>query len=218
MVVLRRASPPQQSTLRTLGRFIDILSPASSAMQRSQVYLVQSHDNATGSMTLKHDTAVLNVANIDRKANLARIKTVLIKMTHALDGIYMEQGFKVIVHLLGGLGMAGDGSGRAGSTTHTGELFTGAGTETHAGLYVVDGAVVPRSLGANPFATITALAERSVEAVALRLGCTVDLDSRADFERTWERHCDVMPTRLSFFETLTGDIYVSGTRSQMALN
>ncbi|OQN98005.1 hypothetical protein B0A48_16310 [Cryoendolithus antarcticus] len=215
---LRRAYPPRQSTLRKLRRFVDILNPMSSAMQRSQVYLVPSHDNATGSMTLQNDTAVLNVSNIGRKANLARIKTLLIKITHALDGVFMEQGFKVIVHLLGGLGMAGDGSGRTGSTTHTGELFTGAGSETHAGLYVVDGAVVPRSLCANPFATITALAERSVEAAALRLGCAIDLDSRADFERTLGRYCDVLPTELPFFETMTGDIYVSGTRSQVTLN
>ncbi|OQO13754.1 hypothetical protein B0A48_01985 [Cryoendolithus antarcticus] len=215
---LRRVSPPRQSTLRTLGRFVDILNPVSSAMQRSQVYLVQSHDNATGSISLKHDTALLNVANIDRKANLARIKTVLTKMTHALDGIFMEQGFKVIVHLLGGLGMAGDGSGRTGSTTHAGELFTGSGSETHAGLCVVDGAVVPRSLGANPFATITALAERSVEAAALMFGCTIDLDSRADFDRTWKTCCDAVPTELSFFETMTGEVYVSGTRSQITLN
>nr|OQO29666.1 hypothetical protein B0A51_02571 [Rachicladosporium sp. CCFEE 5018] len=215
---LRRVSAPGQSTLRTLGRFVDILNPASSAIQRSQVYLVQSHDNATGSMTLKHDTAVLNVANIDRAANLARIKTLLIKMTHALDGIFMEQGFKVIVHLLGGLGMAGDGSGRTGSTTHTGELFTGAGTETHVGLYIVDGAVVPGSLRANPFATITALAERSVEAAAVCHGCAIDLESRADFDKSWETTSAAAPSTLSFFESMTGHIIASGTRSQMTLN
>jgi cholesterol oxidase len=52
-------------------------------------------------------------------------------------------------HPLGGcvLGQATDGYGR----------LTG-----HPGLYVVDGSLVPGSLGVNPFVTITALAERNV--------------------------------------------------------
>lgn len=35
----------------------------------------------------------------------------------------------------------------------------------HKGLYVVDGSLVPGSLGVNPFVTITALAERNMERI-----------------------------------------------------
>ena len=58
--------------------------------------------------------------------------------------------------------MARDGTAATGATNHYGELLTGRGSETHPGLIVSDGAVIPTSLGVNPFATITALAERSL--------------------------------------------------------
>ena len=55
-----------------------------------------------------------------------------------------------------------------------GEVFTGNGTEVHDGLVVCDGALVPAALGVNPFATITALAERSVELAAKERHINID--------------------------------------------
>ncbi|MDX0760382.1 FAD-binding protein [Sinorhizobium medicae] len=58
-------------------------------------------------------------------------------------------------HPLGGCGMAASSS--AGVVNHAGEVFG------YPGLYVVDGAVVPRPIGLNPSKTIAALAERTLE-------------------------------------------------------
>ena len=58
--------------------------------------------------------------------------------------------------------MSSDGSGPLGVTNHKGQLLKGLEKECHKVVLVVDGSVVPLALGANPFATITALAERSV--------------------------------------------------------
>lgn len=69
--------------------------------------------------------------------------------------------------------MARDGTGATGVTNHAGELFSGQGSETHKGLIVTDGALVPVALGANPFATIAALAERSLELYAEREGLVI---------------------------------------------
>lgn len=63
--------------------------------------------------------------------------------------------------------MARDNTGATGVTNHLGEVFVGNDTsETHSGLIVTDGALIPTALGANPLATIAALAERAVDEYA----------------------------------------------------
>ena len=74
--------------------------------------------------------------------------------------------------------MSSDGSGALGVTNHKGQLLKGDEEECHKGIVVVDGSVIPLALGANPFATITALAERSVEEVAKENGLQIDYSTK----------------------------------------
>ena len=61
-----------------------------------------------------------------------------------------------------------------GIVSHKGEVFAGrAALRRIDGLYVVDGSVIPRSLGVNPLLTITALAERTMLHLAQDNGLTV---------------------------------------------
>jgi hypothetical protein len=148
---------------------------------------------------------------VGRKSTISSIKQLLIKITHAFGGAYIEQVCKVTVHPLGGLGYAGEGTGRTGSANHMGELFTGNGVEVHARLFVVDGLIISRSLAANPLVTITAAAERSVELLAEKYGPRIDL-LRAGPTRKHSR-----PSTVTFPEKMQGTVDFGGCSAQLVL-
>ncbi|KAK9235613.1 Alpha/Beta hydrolase protein, partial [Lipomyces kononenkoae] len=81
----------------------------------------------------------------------------------------------ITVHSIGGCVMSVDGT--SGVTNHKGQVFKYSDgkskSDVHTGLYVVDGAVIPTALGVNPFLTITALAERTVELAAKDRGWVI---------------------------------------------
>lgn len=74
--------------------------------------------------------------------------------------------------------MSKDETGASGVVNHLGEVFKGNGSEVYDGLVVCDSSVIPAAVGVNPFATITALAERSVELVAKKKGIAIDYETR----------------------------------------
>ncbi|SDT20217.1 GMC oxidoreductase [Actinoplanes derwentensis] len=112
-----------------------------------------SYDSSTGSVGLNW-TAAQNAPSA------AAAKRVFDTINAAQGTVYRTDlfgsnkvwGDELTYHPLGGcvLGQATDGYGRLNG---------------YPGLYVVDGSLIPGSIGVNPFVTITALAERNIEKI-----------------------------------------------------
>jgi cholesterol oxidase len=99
----------------------------------------------------------------------ARVDEALTRAAEAVGARYIKgplaatsMGTKpATAHPLGGCGM-GEGA-ETGVVNHKCQVFDRKGGDSvYAGLYVCDGAVIPRSIGVNPLLTITALAERAM--------------------------------------------------------
>lgn len=73
----------------------------------------------------------------------------------------------VTVHPLVGCPMGEDGS--HGVVDHFGNVFRDDTQAVHDGLYVADGSIIRSALEVNPFLTISALAERTVENIVASL-------------------------------------------------
>jgi choline dehydrogenase-like flavoprotein len=99
-----------------------------------------------------------NVAKEMGEGGLASFSTPL------WDPTNINQSLTVVVDNLGGCSMGMD-SGK-GVVNSYGQVYKGIAenlTETYPGLFIVDGAIVPTSLGVNPSLTISALAFRIAE-------------------------------------------------------
>ena len=151
------------------------------AVQRTQTFLIMSHDGSDGHLRLEDDRLRVDWPGVGSRETFTRGSDQLRAASKALDGIYVKNptwtaafGHNVVsVHPLGGCVM-GDRA-ENGVTNHKGQVFSGpSGDAVHAGLYVCDGAVVPRSLGVNPLLTISALAERACYLMARDHGWTID--------------------------------------------
>ncbi|KAL5611619.1 hypothetical protein BROUX41_000796 [Berkeleyomyces rouxiae] len=169
-----------RSGLASLGSWM--LGPYSKrgAMNKTQIYLVMTHDGAQARMTLEDDKLSLDFPGLSRSGHVAKIHELLAQATSLIGGSVTTHPFysllgkqQVTVHPLGGARMAYDGTGMTGACNHAGELFTGQGSDVHSGLIVADAAIVPTSLGVNPLATISALAERSIDIFAKKHGLTI---------------------------------------------
>ncbi|NOU05954.1 MAG: GMC family oxidoreductase [Hyphomicrobiaceae bacterium] len=168
---------------RLLGALQSLVSGVyKGPFQSLQTFFAVSHDSASGQFRLEDDTLQLAWPGAKDEPVYARLDAALGKIVGAAGGSYVKNPMAGTVmghqpataHPLGGCGMATECAD--GVVNHRGQVFDaspGAGaTDVHQGLYVIDGSIIPRSLGCNPLLTITALAERSM----LHLGQEAGLD------------------------------------------
>ncbi|OMP81766.1 Cholesterol oxidase [Diplodia seriata] len=171
----------QRLMSRADARFLGPYSKNGS-VGRTQTYLVMSHDTNEAVLSLENDRPRLQFRGVGRTEHVQRLNSVLAEATHAIGGTLINSPFhaafkqqeQITVHPLGGAVMSSDGTGKRGATNHLGQLFSGDGSEVHDGLACIDGAMIPTSLGVNPFATITALAERAVHLISQQRGLRID--------------------------------------------
>jgi cholesterol oxidase len=137
-----------------------------------QTFFAVSHDSAAGRLVLEDDRVTVRWPTAKDEPVYRRLDEALEALVGKSGGSYVKNPLAGTVmgqqpataHPLGGCGM---GAERAtGVVNHKCQVFDGrAGsgpTDVHSGLYVIDGSVMPRSLGVNPLLTVTALAERAM--------------------------------------------------------
>lgn len=138
-------------------------------LSRLRSFFVVSHDDARGRLVLRDGALRVEWPDVARQKVYARVDEALTKIANEAGARYIKNplvgtsmGTKpATAHPLGGCGMGE--TAETGAVDHKCRVFSGSsGGETHAGLYVCDGSVMPRSLGCNPLLTISALTERAM--------------------------------------------------------
>jgi cholesterol oxidase len=149
-----------------------------------QTFFAVSHDSASGRLVLEDDRIALTWPDVNNEPVYARLDAALEALATGVGASYVKNPLALTMmgsqpataHPLGGCGMGRDRG--EGVVNHKCQVFAaepGAGaTDVHEGLYVVDGSIMPRSLGVNPLLTITALAERAMLHLARDSGFTSD--------------------------------------------
>jgi cholesterol oxidase len=177
------------------------------AVNNTQVYLVMAHDDSGGRLTLEDDRIRVAWPGIGEQPFVDEVNDKLEEATAAIGGTFVENPAwsilptrnMVTAHPLGGCLMAESASG--GVVNHKGQVFSGVqGNDVYEALYVCDGAILPRSIGANPLLTISAVAERCAALIAQDRGWTIDYDLPPDVVRRLEP--DTLG--LQFSETMNG--------------
>jgi cholesterol oxidase len=136
-----------------------------------QTFFAVSHDSAGGRLVIENDALTVAWPDAVDEPVYKRLDAVLSQMVGNVGGGYVKNLLAGSVmghqpataHPLGGCGMGSERND--GVVDHKGRVFDGSAdssTGVHDGLYVIDGSIIPRSLGVNPLLTITALAERAL--------------------------------------------------------
>ena len=143
-------------------------------LRKTIIFLGVSHDGSRGTLSLKKkkegkiQEADLFWPGYINQENIQNLRKDMKNLVEKMNGIFLEYtdvGTRrpLSVHPLGGCRMSSDI--QTGAVNHRCLLFFPDKTDSsrvYEGLYVMDGSVIPRSLGINPLWTICAVTERAM--------------------------------------------------------
>lgn len=149
---------------RALGAQLAEPPPDDDTMH-STALLLMGQDQASGHLTIEPVTGQLrlrwdiapNLPLYNAQARLAQDLAAELGGELTYNPTWKMLHQPITIHNLGGCAMADSAQG--GVTSAHGEVFG------HPGLFVLDGSIIPRAIGANPSHTIAAVAERSIERI-----------------------------------------------------
>jgi len=171
-----------------------VRGPYHGAIRNTQVYLVMTHDSGAGTLYLdQSDELRVSWPGAGEERFVTQVNEKLEQATGLLGGTFVENPLwsklashnLVSAHPMGGCVMAEDAG--SGVVNHKGQVFSGkTGDAVYEGLYVNDGAVIPRSLGVNPHITIAAVAERNCALLIKDHGWQMDYEFRPPTKKAAE--------------------------------
>ena len=198
--------------MRRQTRFLEAVvgTGRDGALRRTMDWLVIGHDSGDGRLRLEDDRVRISWPGFrESRLSWSAVHDKLRAYTKALGGSYLTAETMFTTHPLGGCVMAD--RAEDGVVNHKGQVFCReTGSEVHQGLYVCDGAAIPRSLGINPLLTISAVAERSVALLARDRGWAIEYG----YAGVSAPAADSRPARtgFAFTETLRGRATSSAVR------
>jgi cholesterol oxidase len=150
-------SPGPDAFVKERERELDSLlcGPYHGAVRNTQTYLVMTHDDGNGFMTLEDDRLRLHWPGAGTQPVFTRVNDRLDQATKALGGVFVHNPLwsdltnhnLITVHPLGGCSMSRDASG--GVVNHKGQVFS---SNSGSGVYdsLSDRRAVLRAHGAGP--------------------------------------------------------------------
>lgn len=196
---------------RKAGEVVSFIEgPYKGATDHMQTYLVMTHDDGNGNLTLDNDRLKISWPGVGQQPIFQKVNTALENATTPLQGEFIPDVVwnkffhydLVTVHPLGGCCMGEDAA--TGVTDDIGGVYS-SGTSTWPGLYVLDGSIVPMPLGTNPLFTISAITERAMPYIAETYGKKIDYADHAPATPPGRTY----PTAVQFTETMKGYISTS---------
>jgi cholesterol oxidase len=167
---------PQQRA-RTMTDLAPLAEPGpDGALNHSLLLLACGHDSGRGRLVLRKPEGRVEISwpGVEDERCFPTIQREMEAYARSHGGMFVPNPRSTVfggarqmtVHPLGGAAM-GD-TADDGAVDDEGCVFAADGGR-HVGLYVADGAIVPRSVGVTPLLTISALSERIAERLARRL-------------------------------------------------